>query len=77
MLLIRWKIWHLKSFYSLKHTPKQWYEKFDTVLTSSDYVIYKADKCMYSKFENNCGLMICLYVDNMLTMRTSLQWELV
>lgn len=35
-------------------------------------MINEADKCIYSKFENNYGVIICLYVDDMLIMGTSL-----
>lgn len=61
-----------KSLYGLKQAPKQWHEKFDTALTSNGYVINEADKCIYSKFVGDSGVIICLYVDDMLIMGTSL-----
>jgi hypothetical protein len=36
----------LKCLYSLKQAPKQWHEKFDTTLTSADFVINEADRCV-------------------------------
>ena len=36
------------------------------------YVIYGADKCIYSKFINNEGVIICLYIDDLLIFGTSL-----
>jgi hypothetical protein len=40
--------------------------KFYCVILSHGYVINGADKCKYSKFENNVGVIICLYVDDLL-----------
>jgi len=37
-----------------------------------DYVINGVDKCLYSKFINNEGVIICLYVDDLLIFGTSL-----
>lgn len=50
-----------------KQAPKQWYKKFEIVLTSSCYVINAI-----STFENNRFVIICLYVDNMLIIGTNL-----
>ena len=36
------------------------------------YVINGADKCIYSKFINNEGVIMCLYVDDLLIFGTSL-----
>ena len=35
------------------------------------YVINGADKCIYSKFINNEGIIICLYVDDVPIFGTS------
>ena len=57
----------IKSLYGLKQAPKQWHQKFDEVVLSSGYVLNQADKCVYSKFdESGKGVIICLYVDDML-----------
>nr|KAJ0211675.1 hypothetical protein LSAT_V11C400223470 [Lactuca sativa] len=63
-----------KSLYGLKQAPKQWHQKFDDVVLSSGFALNQADKCVYSKFDTSCkGVMICLYVDDMLIFGTDLQ----
>ena len=61
-----------KSLYGLKQAPKQWHQKFDQVVLANGYIINESDKCIYSKFHNGKGVMICLYVDDMLIFGTSL-----
>ncbi|KAL0313427.1 UNVERIFIED_CONTAM: Retrovirus-related Pol polyprotein from transposon TNT 1-94 [Sesamum radiatum] len=62
----------VKSLYGLKQTPKQWHEKFDEVVLSSGYRLNQSDKCVYSKFDNSGnGVIICLYVDDMLIFGTN------
>ena len=56
----------VKSLYGLKKAPKQWHEKFDNMMLTCGYVINGADKCIYSKFNNNESVIICLYVDDFL-----------
>ncbi|GJY91789.1 zinc finger, CCHC-type containing protein [Tanacetum coccineum] len=57
----------IKSLYGLKQAPKQWHQKFDGVVLSNGYLLNQADKCVYSKFdESGKGVIICLYVDDML-----------
>ncbi|GJS09375.1 zinc finger, CCHC-type containing protein [Tanacetum coccineum] len=61
----------IKSLYGLKQTPKQWHQKFDEVVLSNGYLLNQADKCVYSKFdETGKGVIICLYVDDMLIFGT-------
>ena len=61
----------IKSLYGLKQAPKQWHQKFDEVVLSSGYLLNQADKCVYSKFdESGKGVIICLYVDDMLIFGT-------
>ncbi|GKD92154.1 zinc finger, CCHC-type containing protein, partial [Tanacetum coccineum] len=51
--------------------PKQWHQKFDEVVLSNGYLLNQADKCVYSKFdESGKGVIICLYVDDMLIFGT-------
>ncbi|GKC98799.1 zinc finger, CCHC-type containing protein [Tanacetum coccineum] len=46
-------------------------EKFDEVVLSNGYLLNQADKCVYSKFdETGKGVIICLYVDDMLIFGT-------
>ncbi|GJS91287.1 zinc finger, CCHC-type containing protein [Tanacetum coccineum] len=61
----------IKSLYGLKQAPKQWHQKFDEVVLSNGYLLNQADKCVYSKFdESGKGVIICLYVDDMLIFGT-------
>ncbi|GKC46720.1 zinc finger, CCHC-type containing protein [Tanacetum coccineum] len=61
----------IKSLYRLKQAPKQWHQKFDEVVLSNGYLPNKADKCVYRKFdESSKGVIICLYVDDMLIFGT-------
>ena len=40
----------LKSLYGLKQAPKQWHEKFDKTLTSVDFAVNEAYKCVYYRY---------------------------
>ncbi|CAM8948091.1 unnamed protein product [Rhodiola kirilowii] len=61
----------IKSLYGLKQAPKQWHQKFDEVILSSGFKLNQADKCVYSKFDDSGnGVIICLYVDDMLIFGT-------
>jgi hypothetical protein len=62
----------LKSLYCLKQAPKQWHEKFDRTLTSVGFVVNKADKCVYYRYGGGEGVILCLYVDDILILGTSL-----
>nr|GEV39114.1 zinc finger, CCHC-type [Tanacetum cinerariifolium] len=62
----------IKYLFGLKHAPKQWYQKFDEVVLSNCYLLNQADKCVYNKFdESGKGVIICLYVDDMLIFGTN------
>ena len=61
-----------KSLYGLKQAPKQWHEKFDSVILEYGFQHNVADKCIYSKFTENYGVIICLYVDDMLIIGTNM-----
>ena len=56
----------VKSLYGLKQAPKQWHEKFDKTLTSAGFVVNEADKCVYYRFSGCNGVILCLYVDDIL-----------
>nr|KAJ0200300.1 hypothetical protein LSAT_V11C600326060 [Lactuca sativa] len=63
-----------KSLYGLKQAPKQWHQKFDDVVLSNCFALNQADKYVYSKFDTSGkGVMICLYVDDMLIFGTGLE----
>ena len=61
-----------KSLYGLKQAPKQWHEKFDSVILEYGFKHNGADKCIYSKFTEMFGVIICLYVDDMLIIGTNM-----
>jgi hypothetical protein len=62
----------IKSLYGLKQAPKQWHQKFDEVVLSNGFMLNQADKCVYSKFDTSGkGVIICLYVDDMLIFGTN------
>ncbi|GJW54778.1 zinc finger, CCHC-type containing protein [Tanacetum coccineum] len=61
----------VKSLYRLKQEPKQWHQKFDEVVLSNGYLLNQDDKCLHSKFDaSGKGVIICLYVDDMLIFGT-------
>ena len=63
----------VRSLYGLKQAPKQWHQKFDDVVLANGFKINQSDKCVYSKFDDSGkGVIICLYVDDMLIFGTDL-----
>jgi hypothetical protein len=62
----------LKSLYSLKQAPKQWHEKFDTTLTFAGFSINEADMCVYYHCGGGEGVILCLYVDDILIFGTNI-----
>jgi hypothetical protein len=62
----------LKSLYGLKQAPKQWHEKFDMTLTSASFAINEADRCVYYRCGGGKGVILCLYVDNILIFGTNI-----
>nr|AAN64998.1 Putative gag-pol polyprotein [Oryza sativa Japonica Group]ABF95728.1 retrotransposon protein, putative, Ty1-copia subclass [Oryza sativa Japonica Group] len=63
----------LKSLYGLKQAPKQWHEKFDKTLTSAGFAVNEADKCVYYLHGGVEGVILCLYVDDILIFGTNLE----
>jgi hypothetical protein len=61
----------LKSLYGLKQAPKQWHEKFDRTLSSTGFVVNEADKCVYYRYGGGKGVILRLYVDDILILGTS------
>jgi hypothetical protein len=62
----------VKSLYGLKQAPKKWHEKFDKTLTSVGFVVNEADKCVYYRYGGGEGVILCLYVDDILIFGTGL-----
>nr|GEX04747.1 zinc finger, CCHC-type [Tanacetum cinerariifolium] len=61
----------IKSLYGLKQAPKQCHQKFDEMVLSNGNLPNQADKCIYSKlYGSGEGVIICLYVDDMLIFGT-------
>nr|GEV47759.1 zinc finger, CCHC-type [Tanacetum cinerariifolium] len=61
----------VKSLYGLKQAPKQCHQNFDEVVLSSGFPLNQSDKFVYSKFDDSGkGVIICLYVDDMLIFGT-------
>jgi hypothetical protein len=63
----------LKSLYGLKQATKQWHEKFNRILTSAGFVVNEADKCVYYRYGGGVGVILCLYVDDILIFGSSLK----
>ncbi|GKB93202.1 zinc finger, CCHC-type containing protein, partial [Tanacetum coccineum] len=60
-----------------EQAPKQWHQKFDEVVLSNGYLLNQADKCVCSKFdESGKGVIIYLYVDEMLIFGTEVQVDM-
>nr|GEY50533.1 zinc finger, CCHC-type [Tanacetum cinerariifolium] len=54
-----------------KEAPKQWHQKYNEVILSNGYLLNQVDIYVYSKFdESSKGVIICLYVDDMLIFGT-------
>jgi hypothetical protein len=62
----------LKFLYGLKQASKQWHEKFDRTLTSAGFIVNEADKCVYYRYGGAVGVILCLYVDDILIFSASL-----
>ena len=42
-----------KSLYGLKQSPRLWYHKFHTIISSFGFVMNPADECIYHKFSGS------------------------
>jgi hypothetical protein len=63
----------LKYLYGIKKAPKQWHEQFDITSTSVGFVINEADKCIYYRHGGGEGVILCLYVDDILIFGTNMK----
>jgi hypothetical protein len=63
----------IKSLYGLKQAPRQWHEKFNNTLTTVGFYVNEADKCVYYRFYGGKGVIMCLYVDDILIFGTDLE----
>ena len=55
-----------KSIYGLKQASRQWYLKFDEVITSLGFVENKVNHCIYLKTSGSKFIFLVLYVDDTL-----------
>ncbi|KAG8490246.1 hypothetical protein CXB51_015516 [Gossypium anomalum] len=56
-----------KSLYGLKQSPRQWYKRFDSFMTSHDFKRSSFDSCVYFKKNSDCSFVyLLIYVDDML-----------
>ena len=55
-----------RSIYGLKQASKQWYLKFDEVITSLGFEENKVDQCIYLKVSGSKFIFLVLYVDDIL-----------
>lgn len=60
-----------KSLYGLKQSPRQWYKRFDTFITSLGFSRSNYDSCFYFKFDGETPIYLLLYVDDMLLISKS------
>jgi hypothetical protein len=62
----------LMSLYCIKQAPKQSHEKYERTLTTEGFVVNEADKCEYYRHGGGEGVILCLYVDDILIFGTNL-----
>ncbi|RVW47053.1 Retrovirus-related Pol polyprotein from transposon TNT 1-94 [Vitis vinifera] len=55
-----------RSIYGLKQASRQWYRKFDQVITSFGFKENTVDQCIYLKFSESKFIILVLYVDDIL-----------
>ena len=55
-----------KSIYGLKQASRQWYLKFEEVITSSGFMENKVERCVYHKVRGSKIIFLILYVDDVL-----------
>ncbi|KAM1561755.1 hypothetical protein ACFX1Z_004844 [Malus domestica] len=55
-----------KSIYGLKQASRQWFLKFDQVVTSHGFIENKMDDCIYLKIRGSRFIFLVLYVDDIL-----------
>jgi hypothetical protein len=61
-----------KSLYGVKQAPKQWHEKFDLTLISADFSVNKVDRYVYDRHGGGQGVILYLYIDDIMIFGTSL-----
>ncbi|KAI5323445.1 hypothetical protein L3X38_032517 [Prunus dulcis] len=62
-----------KSIYGLKQESRQWYLKFDKVITTFGFSENKFDECIYLKVSGSKFIFLVLYVDDILLASSDFQ----
>jgi hypothetical protein len=62
----------VKYLHGLKKAHKQWHDKFDVTLISAGFSVNEADQCVYYYHSESQGVILCLYVDDILIFGISL-----
>ena len=58
-----------RSLYGLKQSPRQWYKKFNSVVTKVGYTRSRYDTCLYfANLKSTSVIFLLIYVDDMLIM---------
>ena len=55
-----------KSIYGLKQGSRQWYLKFDEVVTANGFKENIVDQCIYMKVSGRKYILLVLYIDDIL-----------
>ena len=55
-----------KSIYGLKQASRQWYLKFDMIVTQNGFKENIVDQCIYMKVSGSNFIFLVLYVDDIL-----------
>jgi len=58
--------WLKKGIYGLRQASRQWYLKFDQVVTSFGFKENASDQCIYLKTSDSHFIIFLLYVDDIL-----------
>ena len=62
-----------KSLYDLKQASRQWYKKFDIFMHRVGFKRCETDHCYYVKSFDNSYIILLLYVNDMLIVRSSIK----
>ena len=55
-----------KSIYDLKQASRQWYMKFDRIITQNGFKENTVDICIYLRVSGSSNIFLVLYVDDIL-----------
>ena len=55
-----------KSIYGLKQVSRQWYLKFDRIITQNGFKKNAVDRCIYLRVSGSSYIFLVLYVDDIL-----------